>query len=322
MNKEKVSVIIPVYNVENYIHRCLNSVISQTYDNLEIILVDDGSTDDSGRICDEYKEKDGRVVVIHKENGGQATARNLALDIATGDYIAFVDSDDYIEEDMFYSMMNEFIYNDVDIVVCGYKEVDERRVIREEKAKDSGTFDGVAVARDILQDKFPRSYGWNKIFKRKLFNTIRFPANRIYEDLAILYRLFNEAGKVRIIAPSFYNYYIVRPGNTTSELSSAKASKSYFNLFQACFEQFQFVKSDNRYSDLAPSILDSMTKMGHNALVNTAGLGCEKYDIVVNDIRQKYAVLGMPEPRELDSKWFYLKNRLKFIVKYLVNKMR
>ena len=119
MNKEKVSVIIPVYNVENYIHRCLNSVISQTYDNLEIILVDDGSTDDSGRICDEYKEKDGRGVVIHKENGGQATARNFALDIATGDYIAFVDSDDYIEEDMFYSMMNEFIYNDVDIVVCG-----------------------------------------------------------------------------------------------------------------------------------------------------------------------------------------------------------
>ena len=94
MNKAKLSVIVPVYNVEKYIHRCIDSIISQTYADMEIILVDDGSTDKSGKICEEYKQKDNRVVVLHKENGGQSTARNVALDIAKGDYLAFVDSDD------------------------------------------------------------------------------------------------------------------------------------------------------------------------------------------------------------------------------------
>ena len=115
-----ISVIVPVYNVENYLPRCLDSIINQTYTNLEILLVDDGATDNSGKLCDEYAQKDNRIRVFHKENGGVSSARNMGLDNATGEYIAFVDSDDYIDKCMYEIMLNSSVQNNADIVVCGY----------------------------------------------------------------------------------------------------------------------------------------------------------------------------------------------------------
>ena len=126
---DKISIIIPVYNVETYIHKCIGSVLAQTYRNIEVILVDDGSPDNSGIICDEYAKKDKRVIVIHKKNGGLSDARNAGIDAATGDYIVFVDSDDYIAPDMIEKLYETQKRNNADITVCGYRWVEFRCTI-------------------------------------------------------------------------------------------------------------------------------------------------------------------------------------------------
>ena len=121
MEKDKISVIIPVYNTELYLRRCLESVINQTYTNLQIIIIDDGSTDNSLKICTEYAQNDNRLIVYSQNNSGVSAARNKGLDMATGDYIAFVDSDDFIENDMFAKLLNTMVNNEADIIVCGIK---------------------------------------------------------------------------------------------------------------------------------------------------------------------------------------------------------
>lgn len=120
-----ISIIVPVYNVEKYLNRCLDSILNQTFTDFELILVDDGSTDNSGIICDEYKTKDNRIKVIHKENGGLSSARNAGLDIARGRYIGFVDSDDFISKDMYQILYNEAEKNKADMIMCEFKKVDK-----------------------------------------------------------------------------------------------------------------------------------------------------------------------------------------------------
>ena len=126
---ETISIIIPVYNVEKYLNKCLNSVIEQTYKNIEVILIDDGSTDNSGKICDEYAKNDIRIKIIHQQNGGVSTARNNGLEHATGKYITFVDSDDYIEKEMIETMAKKIMKKNADIVICGVTDRDEENNI-------------------------------------------------------------------------------------------------------------------------------------------------------------------------------------------------
>ena len=123
INKKKLSIIIPVFNVEEYLPKCIESVVNQTYDNLEILLINDGSTDNSGVICDNFAHKDERVKVVHKENGGLSAARNLGLSLATGHYIAFLDSDDYIDSEMYETLVDALENADADIAACGFKEI-------------------------------------------------------------------------------------------------------------------------------------------------------------------------------------------------------
>ena len=118
MKMEKISIIVPVYNVEKYLKTCLDSIINQTYQNLEIILVDDGSTDNSGEICEEYRKTDSRIILIHKENEGLSMARNFGLDIASGDYISFVDSDDFIARNMMEALYNRLLETQSDMAIC------------------------------------------------------------------------------------------------------------------------------------------------------------------------------------------------------------
>ena len=175
-----VSVIIPVYNVEKYLHRCLNSVKNQSFKNLDVILIDDGSTDKSGEICENYCKEDFRFRVIHQKNRGQATARNLALDMAKGDYICFVDSDDYIEKTMIETLYNSITNNNADIAVCGYNRVNETG----ELIKTFFPFNSERVLNkreavlEILKDIHLFSFLWDKIFKRELFKNIRLPENK------------------------------------------------------------------------------------------------------------------------------------------------
>jgi len=182
-----ISIIIPVYNVEKYLERCVKSVINQTYKNLEIILVDDGAKDNSGKMCDELSKLDSRIKVIHKENGGLSDARNFGLKIATGDYIGFVDSDDYIADDMYETLYHTIKNNNADISIVSFYEMYKEKVIG---VRDSGNLEILSkqeAMKELLIDTKIQSYAWNKLFKKELFNDLKFPTGKNFEDIELLY---------------------------------------------------------------------------------------------------------------------------------------
>ena len=173
MEKDLISVIVPVYKVEKYLEKCIESVLKQTYTNLQIILVDDGSPDNCGKICDEYAKKDSRIEVIHKINGGLSDARNVGINRANGRYIGFVDSDDYIKEDMYEKLINLIKEYDADISICNlYDVIDGKEYVRN---KDNGIheYSRIDILKEILLDKNIQSYAWNKLYKKELFDEIK-----------------------------------------------------------------------------------------------------------------------------------------------------
>ncbi len=202
----KISIIVPVYNVEKYIHKCVDSILNQTFKDFELILIDDGSTDSSGKICDEYGELDERVIVIHKENGGQSTARNAGINIARGEYIGFVDSDDWIEVDMYKILYDTCVYNDADMCLTGVNEVDEGGIVRYKY-----------IPKDIIfSDILKRAHPWNKLFRRELFlnNNLLFYEGKYYEDLELIPKLYLKSSKVSVAKDIGYNY-LRRSDSTT-----------------------------------------------------------------------------------------------------------
>lgn len=202
-----LSVIVPVYNVENFLDTCIKSIISQTYKNLEIILIDDGSTDSSGVLCDSYQKRDNRIIVIHKENGGLSDARNRGLDVASGEYITFVDSDDYIAPDFLMNLINLIISNNADISIaplCHVKENNNLVVefVNRESIKEYDSKS--AIVASLYQKDFSCN-AHSKVYKKEIFSSIRFPLGRVTEDLAIAYRLFEVSSK--IVSTNKWGYY-------------------------------------------------------------------------------------------------------------------
>lgn len=216
--QEKISIIIPIYKVEEFLEDCIRSVVNQTYKNIEIILVDDGSPDQCPQMCDEWAEKDSRIKVIHKSNGGLSDARNAGLNVAIGDYIAFVDSDDWIMPDMYEKMLSVLQSENADICACNirscYSDHDEVWGCTEYTVGDSEQI------LDMLYSdtKYPVS-AWNKLYKRKCWEKLRFPVGKICEDAFTTYQLVHKAKRIVQIPEAFYCYRIRPQSIMTSEFS-------------------------------------------------------------------------------------------------------
>ena len=223
-----VSIIVPVYNVEKYIHKCLNSILNQSYYNLEVILVDDGSTDKSGEICDEYALLDKRIHIIHKENGGLSSARNAALDIVSGEYIAFVDSDDWIEREMIEKLVEKAIEEEADMVQCGFRYVNEHNDI-----KGTNSSKGIVISNNeslidlYFSQKIIDVVVWNKLYKKYLFDNIRMFEGRNNEDTMIMPEILLQVGKFINIDGEYYNY-LKREDSIMSNKFSLKKLDSIF----------------------------------------------------------------------------------------------
>lgn len=220
-----VSVVIPVYNVENYLAECLESVCNQTYQNLEIIVVDDGSTDGSGRICDEYSIKDSRIQVIHKRNGGLSDARNAGLERATGKYISFIDSDDAVDEEFIEALLEECQHSGAEIAVCRYEKFDNEFKHITSMRKDDFTYSGSELLKKMFDgtESGIEFVAWNKLYERKLMieNDIKYPVGKYNEDLFVTYKLLYLANKIGIVDGQLYKYR-VRPGSIMNSGFSLK----------------------------------------------------------------------------------------------------
>ena len=237
-----ISVIIPVYKVEKYLDKCIDSVINQTYDNLEIILVDDGSPDNCPKMCDEYAKKDKRIKVIHKENGGLSDARNKGIDIATGEFITFIDSDDYVEKNYVEFLYNLAKENNAEI------SMGKQYVRYTNKTLNTGTNNlYVLNSHDTLEKTL---YGedfdvsaWAKLYKKDLFKEIRYPKGRLFEDSATTYKLIDKANKIVLKSVPIYNY-MMRNDSITNETFNKKK----FDLIKSTEEMCDYI--EEKYKDL------------------------------------------------------------------------
>lgn len=205
-----ISIIIPVFNVEPYLRKCLDSVIHQTYQNLDIIIVDDGSTDHSGQICDDYQKIDSRVRVFHKRNAGLSSARNLGLRYVKGEFIGFVDSDDYIDKDMYESMLHE-MKDDVDIVICGRRISFPKEMHQKSKVAfcvpKCIKMDNATAMERFLQNKNISMAVCDKVYRSSLLKGVSFPYKRVCEDIPVTYKLIAKSRNIVHLGKPKYNNF-------------------------------------------------------------------------------------------------------------------
>lgn len=242
-----VSIVVPIYNVELYIDDCINTLINQTYKKIEIILVDDGSTDNSQKICEEYAKQDSRIKVLHKENGGLSDARNKGLDVAQGKYIIFVDSDDFVNIYFVEKLYKSCVQNESDISVCKYQEIKSKKEAAWKKQINSNnrTMTGREYIIDMYNGESEKLgfVAWNKIYKKDLFinNNIRYPKGKYYEDTFTTFRLLYTTKKITVINDTLY-YYRIREG---SIMTSSIDLKKVYDGIEADIYNAKFYDKEN-----------------------------------------------------------------------------
>ena len=240
---ERISVIVPIYKVEAYLDKCVQSIVDQTYTNLEIILVDDGSPDRCGQMCDAWAEKDSRIRVIHKENGGLSDARNAGLEIATGTYIAFVDSDDWVSVEYISSMYRAIQETGAQIAGCGICTVFDGQ----EPDEGTGTgelciYSSEEAIGALLQGQGLRAVAWNKLYHKSLLEGERYPVGKHHEDEFFTYRIFEKADRLVCVDERLY-FYLQRQGSIMRSFSIKR-----LDALDAYLERLQFL--EKRYPNL------------------------------------------------------------------------
>lgn len=317
-----VTVIIPVYNVESYLKKCIESVLSQTYKNLEVFLVDDGSTDNCPKICDEFASKDRRVIVIHKKNEGQGVARNVALDKCKGEYIAFVDSDDLIKPNMIETMVSAIERNNTDIALCGIA------VNNGVKLHDKPIFSKEVCwnTEQLMKKYVTTSYVFtgpcNKVYKKTLFDNIRFPEFRANEDAYIMHSLLGRCKKAVHIGECMYIQNI-RPNSTEQSPFSEKklalldCSQSLIEYYKSNFpDLYKFVayKKINDSAVLMSSIIEADYKKYKDI-----------YDSIYSQMKNDYFELSKsisPDDLISDMAKTAIFNHNSFMLKVRLNKTK
>ena len=303
----KVSIIVPIYKVEKYLDKCIKSIINQTYKDIEIILVDDGSFDNCPKICDKYKKIDNRIKVIHKKNGGLSDARNKGIDIACGTYILFVDSDDYIELDAVSYMVNYALKYEADIVSCYfntyYENTNKIKKIFYRK-NNVKVYDRDSAMEKLLYNIKCTPSAWGKLYKRELFKDIRYPLNKICEDIGTTYKLFGKANRVVISTCCKYNY-IVRDNsimtssfnlNRLDGLDFVNEQKNYISkyfpklingalnrVFSECFDLLLVIPRTEEYKEYYNNIINTYRKLRLKVL----------FDYRTNFMCRVYALFGI-----------------------------
>ena len=234
--KPLISVIVPVYNVEEYVERCIRSILEQSYSNMEIILVDDGSTDNSSKICDLYAKKDNRIVVLHKENGGLSDARNAGIELIKGDYLTFIDSDDWVEKDYLEYLFELIDNNKTDVSICDFNYVDNEGKLFNSPSNDKKIYvwNQKDAIQQILNGNKIVTSSTGKLYKVYFFKelNLRFPVGRLFEDIPVSYDVLLNAKSVSYGNRALYNYYY-RPGSISNMSFSPQRLHSVEHLEKA-----------------------------------------------------------------------------------------
>lgn len=302
-----ISVIIPVYNVEKYIKNCIDSVKNQTYYNIEIIIIDDGSPDNCGTICDKYAKEDSRIKVIHKKNEGVAVARNEGLKEAKGKFITFVDSDDMVKDDYIEYLYNILIKNDADIACCNFEYTYEQKTnykkIEDEKEKII-VYDNKEALENLLYQKEIDTSPWGKIYRREMFENIMFPIGKIYEDFGTIYKTIINAKRVVYGNQKKYLYL----QRDTSTIGRNFCSKD-FNMLELAIEMEKYIM--NKYPELENAINSRIINMDFYFIRRIdKNKYKNEYKKIKDDIKQK-------RKKVLKDKNIKLKTRIAIYISYI-----
>lgn len=291
-NRPLISVIIPVYQVEKYIDSCIESVVNQTYCNLEIILVDDGSPDNCPSMCDAWEKKDNRIRVLHQMNSGSGAARNVALDEARGDLISFVDSDDYIAPEM-YEQLLKFMTDEIDIVECEYISSGEDNILFDKIVDDVQIYSTEEAMKEHIRDHFFRQVIWNKLYRRSVIGNIKFPVGKKIDDEFWTYRVIAQARKLARTSCRMYVYRqqadsIMHKKFTLERLQAIDAKCQRLELIQ---DQFPDLCSQARVNlwytclYLGQMSLKYMSKKGKNKAFEILNRAWNSYCVTFKDVK-------------------------------------
>lgn len=304
-----ISVIIPVYNIKEYLERCVNSIISQTFKNLEIILVDDGSTDGSDELCDKMAIKDSRIVVYHKKNGGLSDARNYGIERAKGKYISFVDSDDWIASNMLEDLYNAILKYDVKLAICETTFAYNNYNYSPTVSGDTFLLDKIPAYKLLLKNRRFRTNAWNKLYLAELWSDLRFPKGRKYEDVFIMHKIYDMCEKIAYVDKALYYYF--QRSNSIVHIPDISAD---YDLLEGTIERYEYLK---KYSEL--EILSNAAVVS-SALTLYRNCGLHHTQLSKSD----YARLNS----EIDSHMKYVKNkdlsprlRLEYLLYYISPKI-
>ena len=247
-----ISIIVPIYNVGKYLPKCIESILNQTFKNFELILVNDGSTDNSGVVCDDYAKKDTRIKIIHKSNGGVSSARNAGLYVAKGEYIGFVDPDDYIDKNMYEKLYRLCIDNNSDIAICRFNREINRKIQNKESTEEIIELNNMEAMNELFKGNLYRFSLCNKLFSKKCFNDVLFPEERIHEDLSTTYKLFANSKKAVYI--NYCGYIYVRRENS---ILTSTYNEKRLQAFIAWDEIIEFI--DKNYYEIIEQVIATFT---------------------------------------------------------------
>lgn len=247
-----ISIIVPIYNVGKYLPRCIESILNQTFNNFELILVNDGSTDNSGVVCDDYEKKDTRIKIVHKSNGGVSSARNAGLYVAKGEYIGFVDPDDYIDKNMYEKLYRLCIDNNSDIAICRFNREINGKIQNKESTEEIIELNNMEAMNELFKGNLYRFSLCNKLFSKKCFNDVLFPEERIHEDLSTTYKLFDNSKKTVYI--NYCGYIYVRRENS---ILTSTYNEKRLQAFIAWDEIIEFI--DKNYYEIIEQVIATFT---------------------------------------------------------------
>jgi glycosyltransferase involved in cell wall biosynthesis len=301
-NSEIISVIIPVYNVEKYIRECLDSIVNQTYIDLEIITVDDGSIDNSGFICDEYATQDNRIKVIHKKNGGLSSALNEGLAAATGKYLAFIDSDDWQERDTYEYALKNMKRVGADMAIWQFYNVYQKNMTAR-YFSDSFILSREKALEELLLNDWMKNYHWNKLFIRSMFSGIHYPNGRTFEDIPVTYQLFDQCDQI-IVLDGIKLYYRQREGSITK----TAAYKDYLYYCMGQSERYNVLK--DRYPQFKSLMMNKYMQTFREMYIRKTSLNVK----FVNPFTALYEgqrdfIIDNYKDVELEDKWVDLIKR-------------
>lgn len=306
-----ISIIVPIYNVEKYLEKCINSLLSQTYKNIEIILVDDGSPDLCPQIVDRYKNTYEMIKVFHKENGGLSDARNFGLKHAKGEYIGFVDSDDYIEPEMYESLIKGMIRNNCLLGECGVKCIYKDKIIANYSNKSYvlNTKDAVKKYYSTkIPNKIPRTAVWSKLFHKSLLINKLFPTGHIHEDYSLIMKCMIEAKRIYYIEKPLYNHIYTN----SSSITSAKFRR------EDLYKQIQFEKIINIIKETKDDELLNLAKIDYYNLCLQFFYRCFYNDF---DEYKSYKQILISNKKEIINLNFRKKDKIQFYLFYLNSKL-